>query len=53
MFHCSSLSSYVHKIDAMTLSDEERKQVDDIIDNVYDDMSEGKLLLLIWLFFVC
>ena len=42
----SSLSSYVHKIDAMSLPNKEQKQVDDFIDNLYDEMSEGKIALL-------
>ncbi|XP_066925245.1 histone-lysine N-trimethyltransferase SMYD5-like [Clytia hemisphaerica] len=36
----SSLSKYVHNIDAMNLSEDEREKVDTFIDEIYDNISE-------------
>eukprot|EP00112_Aurelia_sp_Birch-Aquarium-sp1_P022172 Seg6154.1 transcript_id=Seg6154.1/GoldUCD/mRNA.D3Y31 product="SET and MYND domain-containing protein 5" protein_id=Seg6154.1/GoldUCD/D3Y31 len=42
MFHfCSSLSQYVHNVDALNLPEQERKLVDAQIDTIYEDIEKG------------
>ena len=40
-FRCSSLSQYVHNVDATKLSDEERQHIDHTIDQLYDEIEKG------------
>lgn len=47
----SSLSQYVHNVDALSIGDDEREKIDEKIDKIYEDIEKGKCFMYILEFY--